>query len=72
MEFSNEKHEVTPENITALFETNTRLTEENLAKTKEITTLKQSLEEAKEKINWFVEQIKLSKLRKFAAKTETS
>lgn len=65
MEFSNGNHEVTPENIAALFETNTRLTEEN-------HKLKQDLEEAKEKINWFIEQIKLSKQRQFAAKTESS
>lgn len=65
MEFRGKSHETTAENIAILIETNARLTEEN-------HQLKQSLEEAQKKINWFLEQIKLSKQRHFAAKTESS
>lgn len=72
MEFSGKNCEVTPENIALLLETNSRLTQETLAQADRIASLEQSLEEARKKIEWFLEQIKLNKQRQFAAKTESS
>jgi len=72
MEISSEKSDYTPENIVLLIETNRRLSEEKSNLFEETIELKANLEEAEKKINWFMEQFKLSKQRQFGKKNESS
>jgi len=54
-----------PENIALIIEANRKLLDENLK-------LKSNLEEAEKKIDLLIEQIRLSRLRRFGKKTENS
>jgi len=65
VEIRYENHSYTPENIVLIIETNRKLSDENLQ-------LKSNLEEAEKKIGLLIEQVKLSRLRHFGKKTETS
>jgi len=65
VEIRQENYGCTPENIAFLIEANSKLS-------KEILQLKTNLEESEKRITLLVEQIKLSKLRQFGKKTESS
>jgi transposase len=65
VEIRQENNYCSSENIALIIETNRKLLDENLQ-------LKSNLEEAEKKIDLLIEQIKLSKLRHFGKKTETS
>ena len=72
MEIGTQKTDYTPENTALLIEMNRRLSEENLRFKAETIELKANLEEAEKKINWLMEQCKLSKKRQFGKKNESS
>lgn len=65
VEIRQENYGCAPENITFLIEANSKLS-------KEILQLKTNLEESEKRVALLVEQIKLSKLRQFGKKTESS
>jgi transposase len=65
VEIRQENNYCSPKNIALIIETNRKLLDENLQ-------LKSNLEDAEKKIDLLVEQIKLSKLRQFGRKTESS
>jgi len=65
VEIRHENHSYAPENIALLIETNSTLSKEN-------SQLKTNLAESEKKINLLTEQIRLSRLRQFGRKTESS
>jgi transposase len=72
MELRQENHSFSHENFVFLLNQNTRLFEENKQLVEKTTQLQQNLEAAEKKLEYFIEQIRLSKQRQFGSKSESS
>jgi hypothetical protein len=72
MEIEISEHSYTPENIALLIAAHTELSNENVRLSEENLQLKAHLESTEKRLAWLVEQMKLSKHRRFSQQNEKS